>query len=114
MLVDPANRTTATLYANETAANAVHPRASAAEAPAYPQGAVLALVTWAQRDDPHWFGARIPDRPEIVEFVQVGEDAKPGGYRSFHGPALAEDHPTTEKAAQRIKFILSLPPAPMP
>src|SRR5579862_2347832 len=26
----------------------------------YPEGSQLALVTWLQRDDPHWFGARIP------------------------------------------------------
>ena len=29
----------------------------------YSAGAVLALVTWTQREDPHWFGGRIPDAP---------------------------------------------------
>jgi mono/diheme cytochrome c family protein len=114
MLVDPANRTTATLYANEPAAHAVNPRVDSAEPPAYPKGAVLALVTWAQRDDPHWFGARIPDRPESVEFVEVGGDAKPGGYRRFDGSALAEDRPAPATAAGRMRFIINLPPAPMP
>ena len=69
MYVDPRNRTMATLYGNDAAMEAV--RGSPA-APAYPAGAVLALVTWAQRDDPHWFGARIPDRPLSVEFVETG------------------------------------------
>jgi len=113
MFVDPAKHTTATLYANEPAAHAVHPRAGTAEAPAYPDGAVLALVTWAQRDDPHWFGARIPDRPECVEFVQIAGNAKPG-YRRFDGPAFVEDHPAAAIAAQRMKFISNLPPALMP
>jgi hypothetical protein len=71
-------------------------------------------VTWAQRDDPHWFGARIPDRPESVEFVQVGENAKHGGYRRFIGAELAEESPPAITAEQRMKFITNLPPAPMP
>ena len=114
MYVNPANHTTATLYANEAAAHAVHPRAGTGEAPAYPDGAVLALVTWVQRDDPHWFGARIPDRPESVEFVQVGKNAKHGGYRRFDGAELAEESPPVTTAEQRMKFITNLPPAPMP
>lgn len=114
MFVDPANHTTATLYANESAAHAVNPRVDSAEPPAYPEGAVLALVTWAQRDDPHWFGARIPDRPESMEFVEVGGDAKPGRYRRFDGPALAEDHPAPATVAGRTRFIINLPAAPMP
>ena len=40
---------------------------------AYPAGAVLGLVTWRQREDPHWFGARIPGSVVSVEFVEVGE-----------------------------------------
>lgn len=114
MYVNSANRTTATLYANEAAAHAVHPRAGEAESPAYPEGAVLALVTWGQRDDPHWFGARIPDLPESVEYVQVGENGKPGGYRRFDGTGLAEDHFEATTATLRMKFITNLPPAPMP
>ena len=65
MYVDPKTRTMATLYGNDAAM-----RAALARQPA-PPGAVLALVTWAQRDDPHWFGARIPGAPQSVEFVQV-------------------------------------------
>jgi hypothetical protein len=30
------------------------------------------LVTWQQREDPHWFGARIPGQPLSAEFVEVG------------------------------------------
>ena len=75
MYVDPEAHTMATLYGNEAAMQAVQARRAAAAAvpkiPVYPRGAVLALVTWVQRDDPHWFGARIPATPRSVEFVQV-------------------------------------------
>lgn len=110
MLVDPAHLTTSTLYANQAVSRAIYPP----ETPAYAEGTILALVTWAQRADPHWFGARIPDRPESVEFVQVGRNAQPGGYRRFDGPALTEARPPADTAAQRTQFILNLPPAPLP
>jgi hypothetical protein len=66
----------------------------------YPPGSVLALVTWAQREDPHWFGARIPDRPLSVEFVEVSGEQP--AYRSFSGNGLA----SSQNAAQRTKFVL--------
>src|ERR1700761_774768 len=46
--------TTSTLFGNDAAVSA------ARAGTAYPAGAVLGLVTWRQREDPHWFGARIP------------------------------------------------------
>jgi hypothetical protein len=75
---------------------------------------VLALVTWAQRDDPHWFGARIPDAPQTVEFVQVTGGAQQAGYRRFSGPGLAEDAGAVNQAAQRTSFVLGLAPAWLP
>jgi hypothetical protein len=106
MYVDPRTHTTATLYGNEAAKRAVqaHPAA-----PVYGADAVLALVTWAQRDDPHWFGARIPDRPLSVELVQPGER-----YRRFSGASLNADQEPPDTAAQRTKFVLSLAPAALP
>jgi hypothetical protein len=109
MYVDPKTHTTATLYGNDAAMTAVHAREAA---PAYPAGAVLALVTWAQREDPHWFGARIPDRPQAVEFVQVAAGGQQPSYRRFAGTGLAEDRGAA--AAQRTNFVLGLPPAWLP
>jgi hypothetical protein len=109
MYVDPATRTMATLYGNAAAMQAVRQRA---ESPAYSAGSVLALITWAQRDDPHWFGARIPDKPESVEFVEVGAPGSQISYRRFAGESLAEEHPTD--GDQRAKFIQSLCPARLP
>jgi hypothetical protein len=108
MYVDPKTRTTAILYGNDAAIQAVQ---AARSVPAYPAGAVLALVIWAQRDDPHWFGARIPDRPVSVEFVQPG--GRQPGYRRFSGPVLSAEEGAAN-AAERTSFVLGLAPAPLP
>jgi len=112
MYVDPKTRTTATLYGNEAAMQAVP--AHTAAAPTYPAGAVLALVTWTQRDDPHWFGARIPASPQSVEFVQIAPAGQPSGYRRFPGPAFVEDIGAATAAAPRANFIAGLAPAWLP
>jgi hypothetical protein len=113
MYVDPKTRTTATLYGNEAAIKAIH-AATQSQAQAYPPGAILALVTWAQREDPHWFGARIPDTPQSVEFVQTAAPGQTSTYRHFVGPNLSEDHPTASTAAQRTSFIQTQTPAWLP
>jgi hypothetical protein len=109
MYVDPGNHTMATLYGNDAAMDSVEARRAA---PTYPAGAVLALVTWAQRDDPHWFGARIPDRPLFVEFVELG--GQQPAYHRFSGAELTEDEGAANTAAQRASFVLGLAPAPLP
>ncbi len=117
MYVDPKTHTTATLYGNDMAMQAVSARGSAMglpKAPAYSVDAVLALVTWAQRDDPHWFGARIPDKPLSVEFVQVEAVGRSSLYRRFAGPQFLEDHPAAAFAAQRANLLQGLPPAQLP
>ncbi|HSY36644.1 MAG TPA: cytochrome P460 family protein [Acidobacteriaceae bacterium] len=65
-VVDRGAGTTGTLFGNDAAVSAA--RAGVA----YPAGSVLGLVTWRQREDPHWFGARIPGAVVSVEFVEVG------------------------------------------
>jgi mono/diheme cytochrome c family protein len=118
MYVDPQNRSMAILYGDEVAIRAVRARidasASAPGTQAYPAGAMLALVTWAQRDDPHWFGARIPDMPRSMELVQVGGAGEPGSYRRFAGIGLTEVEQPAGAAAQRMNFILALAPARLP
>ena len=82
--------------------------------PGYPTGAVVALVTWVQRDVPHWFGGRIPDMPEFVEIVQVAAAGQTTSYRRFAGKEAVEDHPAASVAAQRTSFMLGLTPARLP
>jgi mono/diheme cytochrome c family protein len=115
MYVDPKRRTMATLYGNERAMQVVAPGDGVGTQPSsYPSGAVLALVTWVQRDDPHWFGGRIPGTPLGVEYVQISSDRDGNAYRAFEGRALTEEHVDAKSAAQRTNFILSLKPAPLP
>ena len=113
LYVDPRAHSMSILFGNAQAIAAANPRTGSPTPPSYPAGAVLALVTWVQRDDPHWFGARIPDAPQSVEFVQIAAPAQPTTYRRFAGATLAEDH-TSAVAAQRLQLILSLPPAALP
>jgi hypothetical protein len=75
---------------------------------------VLALVTWAQRDDPHWFGGRIRDAPQSIEFVQIHSDKKADAYRVFERIALVEVPVDAKTAAQRTNFIMNLNPARLP
>ena len=79
--VDRGAGTTSTLFGNDAAVTASR------AGQAYPAGAVLGLVTWRQKDDPHWFGGRIPDAPVSVEFVAYGQAPV---YRYFAGSPLAE------------------------
>ena len=115
MYVNPKTRTTATLYRNDTAVQTLERRdVAAVRRLGYPSGTVLALVTWAQRDDPHWFGGRIPDRPLKVEFVQTSSANGAVIYRVFEGKALTESHSSAQNSAQRTDFILNLRPVSLP
>jgi hypothetical protein len=115
MYVDPKTHTMATLYGNPAAMEEVQIRGTPhSGGPKYSTGAVLALVTWAQRDDPHWFGGRIPAIPESVEFVQVAATGQTLSYQRFAGKVPVEEHPTASVAAQRTSFMLGLTPARLP
>ena len=112
MYVDPQTHTMATLYGNAAAMTAVQARGpQTGPPPAYPSGAALALVTWLQRDDPHWFGARIPHSPTTVEFVTIGS---PGSYQRYEGATLSEAHIDNSVATQRTNFIVNLAPVRLP
>jgi hypothetical protein len=111
--VDPRTRTTATLYGNDAAMQVVTRGAAMGEShSSYPSGSFLALVTWSQRDDPHWFGGRIPDRLSLVEYVQISSNTDT--YHAFVGRALNKEHVGVKSAALRMKFILGLKPAWLP
>ena len=96
-VVDRAQDTTATLFGNDAAVSAA--RAGVA----YPAGAVLGLVTWRQREDPHWFGARIPGEVVSVEFVEVGS----GKDREFVGTPWREVAGTSGKEIVGMKAAVA-------
>jgi hypothetical protein len=96
-VVDRGSGTTGTLFGNDAAVNAA--RAGVA----YPAGAVLGLVTWQQREDPHWFGARIPGQVVSVEFVEVGS----GKDREFVGTPWREVAGTSAMEIEGMKAAVA-------
>jgi hypothetical protein len=104
--VDRSSFTTATLFGNDAAVSA-----SRSGQAIYPAGAVLGLVTWRQRDDPHWFGARIPAALVSVEFVEFGTGAIPV-YRHFAGSPLSEQPDSANPL--RTAAIESMKPVRLP
>jgi hypothetical protein len=75
--IDKPDSTMSTLYGNDVAVEYARTHSQRD----YPLGSILSLVTWTQREDPRWFGAKIPDRVSAVEFVTVG--ATPDGHISY-------------------------------
>ena len=108
--VDHQNYKMSTLYGNDAAVD--HARTSPGTP--YPAGAVLALITWNQQDDKHWFGGRIPGRTPTTEFLIFS--AKPDGtispaYRVFQGSNEVIDQLVN---SQHIADITNLRAAVMP
>lgn len=104
--------TMSTLYGNDAAI--AHARSGSTDP--YPQGSVLAVVTWEQREDPHWFGARIPSQPQSVEFVTISSagDRQPV-YARYQGSPLAQVQEMDAQTVQKsVAFILSERAAIMP
>ena len=108
--VNDRSGTMSTLYGNDVAVQ--YARSNSAHV--YPAGSVLALVTWAQRDDPHWFGAKIPSAPQSVEFVVVPSppEASPT-YQRYTGSPLALAA-TTDADATRVSYLTAQRAAVMP
>ena len=82
----------------------------------YPEGSQLALTTWLARDDPHWFGARIPGSFVALEVVTIarGADGKLAtSYKRYAGEPVRE---VTDAASaeQRKARILAMRAAVMP
>lgn len=75
--IDKPDSTMSTLYGNDVAVDYARTHSQRD----YPPGSMLSLVIWTQREDPRWFGAKIPDRVNSVEFVTVG--ATPDGHISY-------------------------------
>jgi hypothetical protein len=88
--IDSQNSTMSTLYGNDIAVQ--YARSNSKHD--YPPGSQIALVTWTRRDDPRYFGARIPDAIKTIEFVSVNTAPEGGttqyAYDRFEGTPLAK------------------------
>jgi hypothetical protein len=65
---DASSGTMSQLYGNDIAVE--HARRAGSGRP-YPPGAALSRVVWQQRNDPNWFGGRIPGQVEAIDLVTV-------------------------------------------
>lgn len=107
--IDTQRHTMSALLGNDLAI-----RSARAGHPGYPDGAVLSLVTWSQREDPHWFGGRIPDGVQTIEFVMVGGKDAGTSYQRYEGPHLQPARPDAQFASARRDAILAERAAVMP
>ena len=113
--VDPKSNTMATLYDNDAAMHAIRARSNdSSESTVAAPGGVLALVTWVQHEDPHWFGGRILDTPKSVEFVQANASGNLTRYRCHNGPGPSEHRSPADVAEKQTKVISNLAPAWLP
>src|SRR6185312_16571644 len=75
----------------------------------YKEGAALKLVTWKQREDPHWFGGRIPGAVMSVEGVLLQSGS--WSYGRVAGSPLVK---ITENDAARQAAIVGMKVAQLP
>jgi hypothetical protein len=109
-LINKKAGTMAVLYANAIALN------NAVKDNNQPvMGEVLALVTWKQQDDAHWFGGEIPGALQSVELVKTNTNkaALSIAYEKYSGSNLTLIADTLGESA-RIKYVLSQQPSVMP
>lgn len=112
--INSADSTMSTLYGNDVAVQ--YARTNSRHD--YPTGSILSLVTWTQREDSRYFGAKIPDEVKSVEFVfvQASEDGRSTySYQVYEGKPLKRviaqegPNPTSDAA-----YLLSQRAAVMP
>lgn len=104
--IDAPHQTMATLFGNDAAI--VSARSGAHTS--YPEGSVLALVTWSQKEDAHWFGGRIPKGFQSMEVVRVTRGAS--SYERLEGASL--EKVVVGDAAARTASILGERASVMP
>jgi hypothetical protein len=110
--IDREHHTMGTLFGNEVAVQSAR---SAAGTVTYGAGSTLALVTWTQRNDEHWFGARIPQRFVSMEVVTVavGTDGKSAATYERFG-AMGQHSSVSDQDAVRREAILAERASAMP
>jgi cytochrome P460 len=113
-MADKTSSTMSTLYGNDLAVD----YARAHSDRGYPDGSALALVTWTQRNDPRWYGAKIPARVSSVEFLTVG--ALPDGHATYSyleysgAPLKQASAEQTAAPSGRALFLLAQRAAVLP
>ena len=99
-----------TLYCNESAIDELkdHPENN------NHKERILALITWSQKEDPYWYGAKIPNHLLSVEIVKSKEPFSENSeilYQKYEGKELRK---VNADGRDRIRTILSMKPSIMP
>ncbi|WP_343686244.1 hypothetical protein [Chryseobacterium gleum] len=104
------NQTMMTLYGNNQAREELKGKPEKGES----KERILALITWSQKEDPYWYGAKIPDRLLSVEVIKSRyplSDNFDIQYEKYEGPALKK---VSASGSERIPAILTMKPSIMP
>ena len=75
---------------------------------------ILALITWSQKGDPYWYGAKIPDHLLSVEVIRSKKPFAEHSeiqYQKYEGKELKK---ADAEGADRINAILGMKPSIMP
>lgn len=102
--------TMSTLYGNDIALNALKAGSG------LQSNEVIALVRWKQKEDEHWFVAKIPGNLQSLELIKTTQDQTEIPkltYMRYEGNKLTPVKDTTGNA-QSIKYILEQKPSVMP
>lgn len=112
--IDQSSGTMSTLYGSREAVEYARTHSDCR----YPQGSVLILATWKQKEDDHWFGARVPSERQIIEKVFVRNSVKGKDsteYERYAGSSWGKiNAQNPEEVEARKKFILKQRASVMP
>lgn len=75
---------------------------------------ILALITWSQKEDPYWYGAKIPNNLLSVEIIKSRQPFSENSeilYQKYEGKKLKK---VSTDGTDRIHTILSMKPSIMP
>lgn len=104
--INTKNKTMATLYGNDKAFYYASHHAENN----YLEGTVLALITWNQVSDKHWFGANIPGTirsVELLQFVTFSGNLPKPVYTKYEGHPLQPSAEGKTEISKRTTFIMN-------
>jgi hypothetical protein len=112
--INSKEHTMSTLYGNDIAVNFARTHSGRD----YPRGTTLSLVTWNQKEDIHWFGAKIPGAIKSVEKVIFGNEILANAspvYEKYEGTPLKKVPLVNLTVGnERLNLILRLHASVMP
>ncbi|MGH1516958.1 hypothetical protein [Chryseobacterium sp. JK1] len=103
-------QTMMTLYGNPSALNELKGNSGKDES----KERILTLITWSQKGDPYWYGAKIPDHLLSVEVIKSEKpfaEKSEIQYQKYEGKDLKK---VDAESTDRVHTILSMKPSIMP